>query len=419
MNIIQRTAARALGLGTQFKMTSKELYEFLTRGQQTTSGVSVTRDLAFSVSAFFACTRVLCNGFSQVPLRVYDDKNRLVREHDLYELLYRQPNGFQTSYEWREQMMLHFALGSRHYSYLNRIGERPPEEIIPLNPDNVERKWTADRRPYYVVKSDNGESREYPPELILDLSGFAWNNVDVTSTLQAAREAVGLAAATDRHAARIHAQGVSVPGVYSIEGVLTEKGYADLRKFIKENYSGDNAGQPMILDRGAKWQQLAMTSVDAQHHETRRQQVEDVCRYFGMLPVMIGHADKALTYASAEQMFIAHVVHCLGPLYRRAEQRFEMQLLSKADKAAGLHIRHSVSALMRGASRDRAEYFKAALGAGGSPPWMSQDEIRDLDELPPFGGDAAVLPKPQQSAGAGQPVVPGPKGADNTDSSKE
>jgi len=90
---------------------------------------------------------------------------------------------------------------------------------------------------------------------------------------------------------------------------------------------------------------------------------------------------------------LAHVVHTLSPWYVRIEQSAECQLLTDRQRRNGYFIKFNASGLMRGSHKDRAEYFARALGSGGSPAWMSQDEVRALDELNPMGGDAAQLPK--------------------------
>ena len=138
-----------------------------------------------------------------------------------------------------------------------------------------------------------------------------------------------------------------------------------------------------------------MSGVDAQHIETRKLQVEEMCRAMRVMPIMIGQADKSATYASAEQMFLAHVVHTLMPWYERIEQSADVNLLSDEDRRAGFYTKFNPNALMRGAAADRGEYYSKALGAGGTPAWMTQDEVRGLEERAPMGGTAAAL-----SAGA-------------------
>ena len=150
----------------------------------------------------------------------------------------------------------------------------------------------------------------------------------------------------------------------------------------------------MILDRSAKWLQQSMSGVDAQHIETRRFQVEEVCRALRVMPIMVGSSDKASTYASAEQMFLAHVVHTLSPWYERLEQSIDVHLLTPADRAGGVYAKFVVNALLRGSTKDRGEFYARALGAGGSPAWMTQDEVRALEEMNPMGGKAAELPVP-------------------------
>ncbi len=101
---------------------------------------------------------------------------------------------------------------------------------------------------------------------------------------------------------------------------------------------------------------------------------------------------KATTYASAEQFFLAHVVHTLAVWYARFEQSADVSLLSAGERKQGYYFKFLAGGLLRGALKDRGEYFARALGAGGGPAWMTQDEVRDLEEMNPFGGEAAELP---------------------------
>lgn len=116
---------------------------------------------------------------------------------------------------------------------------------------------------------------------------------------------------------------------------------------------------------------------------------------------MVYESDKATTYASAEQMFLAHVIHTLAPWYARIEQSADVNLLTKKERADGYYFKFIAAGLLRGASKDRGDYFAKALGSGGSPGWMTPDEVRALEELNPMGGEAATLPA---RSGAPQPV---------------
>lgn len=367
------------------------------------SGVSVTWETALKVSTALACARVISQGIAQVPFKLFKDLNGTkltAYDHPLYFALHNQPNQWQTSFEYRETIGLHLVMTGRHYSFKNFVGDQ--RELIPFEPGVVEPKRSDDGQITYRVSMKNGRTMDFPEEAIWHIRGPSWNGWQGMDAMALAREAIGLAISAEDQHSKFFSNGVRSSGTYSVEGKLDSQQYKDLRKFIIENHSGENANLPMIVDRGAKWLAQAMSGVDAQHLETRRFQVEEVCRTLGVMPIMVGHADKTATYASAEQMFLAHVVHTLTPWYVRIEQSADAHLVGKKDVLKGYYAKFVAAGLLRGAMKDRAEYFSKALGSGGSPAWLTQDEVRELEERNPMGGDAAVLPKPT-NVGSGTP----------------
>ena len=149
-----------------------------------------------------------------------------------------------------------------------------------------------------------------------------------------------------------------------------------------------------------------MTSVDAQHLEMRKHQIEEVCRYMRVHPHKVYSTDKTSTYASAEQFAIQHVVDTLGPWYARIEQSADKHLLTKKERRDGYYFKFNANGLLRGSTKDRSDYFAKALGAGGHPGWMTPDQVRELEEMNPMGGDAAKLPpsSAQQAKSEPQPT---------------
>jgi HK97 family phage portal protein len=373
-----------------------ELFRDIFGSQLAKAGVTVTWDTALKVATVLACVRVIANGVAQVPLKLFqespDGKVKLpARDHPLYYLLHSRPNPWQTSFEYRETLVYHLAMTGRHYSFINRLRGRIVE-LIPFEPGQVEAKRIDGGDIVYKVTLANGSTQTFPAESIWHIRGPSWNGWQGMDAMRLAREAIGLSMAAEDQHAHLFANGVSPSGVYSVEGTLNVDQYKALRNFIKENYTGANSGLPMLMDRSAKWMSTAMTGVDAEHLAVRRFQVEEVCRAIGVMPIMVGHTDKTATYASSEQMFLAHVVHTLTPWYARLEQSMGAHLLTEADVRAGIYAMFVAAGLMRGSMKDRADYLAKALGAGGSPAWMTQDEVRGLEELNPMGGTAAVLP---------------------------
>lgn len=352
-------------------------------GGRSSAGQTVNFSTALQVSTVLAVVRVLCDGVAQVPLKLYRDRDDgkgadPATDHALYRVLYRRPNPWQTSFRFRETMMMHLVLCNNFFAFKNMIGGQV-RELIPFEPGNVSVTQNPDLSLTYKVRDKSGAQREFPQEAILHLRGPSWNSWMGMEAVKLARESIGLTMAIEADQAGLYRNGVRSSGTYSVEGTMTADQYKDLRQFIKDHQLGDSGG-PLILDRKAKYLQTTMTGVDAQTLESRRFQVEECCRPFRVMPIMVGHADKAATYASAEQMFLAHVVHTLCPWYERLQQDFDVQLLDP-EKDDGVYSKFVVNALMRGTSQARADYYKAMLGAPGQKGWGSQNEVRALEEM--------------------------------------
>jgi HK97 family phage portal protein len=161
----------------------------------------------------------------------------------------------------------------------------------------------------------------------------------------------------------------------------------------------------MVLDRAAKWLNTSMTGVDAQTLETRRFQVEEMCRALGVNPIMVFAESKNTTYASAEQMFLAHVVHTVAPDYSRIEQSINANLLTDADRAAGLYANFVEEGLLRGSMVETKDTLLGYTNGG----LMTANEARaKLDMNPDPDPASDKLRIPANITGTVPPANPSP-----------
>ncbi|MCP4306479.1 MAG: phage portal protein, partial [bacterium] len=218
------------------------------------------------------------------------------------------------------------------------------------------------------------------------------------------RDAIGLAIATEESQSLLHANGAHPGGLLSIDGRLGDPGKQQLRDMARERMEGlQNAYRTLVLDQGARWTPFQMTGVDNQHLETRRFQVEEICRGLGVLPIMVGHYDKAATFASAEQMFLHHVVHTIRPWHRRFEYSMNHQLLTPDQRHEGFYFRFVDTELLRGDHKTRGEYYQKAIEAG----WMVPEEPRGFEDMPWVAGlDRPRMPLNQAIVDENGVVVP-------------
>jgi HK97 family phage portal protein len=369
---------RLEGRETKSAATPLDLFREIYGGRLSKAGYSINWRTATRVSAVLACARVIAEGIAQVPFKLYresaDGRTRLpAKEHPLYRLLFRRPNFFQTSFEYRETMVMHAALAHGHFSFINRMpGSGRILSLLPFEPQHVTVKRDPKTRELkYHVRPDEGDPAVFGAEHIWHVRGPSWNGYDGLDAIDMAREAIGLSLSTEEQHAKLHKNSAQVGGVVSVEGALTDKQYKELRGWLDKYFEGvknEHAGRTMLLDRGAKFHSQTMTGVDAQHLETRRNQVEEICRFMRVMPIMVGHSDKAATYASAEQMFLAHVVHTLSPWYERIEQSADVNLLSERDQESGLYAKFIEEGLLRGALKDTKDYLVGLVNGGLMTP---------------------------------------------------
>jgi len=381
------------------------------------SGVAVNINTALKTTTVLACLRKLSEGVASADLELLrvaaDGSYTYEFDHPVYELLANQPNEWMTSYEFREMGMIYAALCGNAHWYINRVGrDQHIHELIPLQPGRCTPRQLDDYAVVYDVSLPNGEFKRLPRTDIMHLRGPMWNPVIGLDVMMLAREAIGLAIATEESHALLHANGVQQGGVLTVQaGKLDEKQKESLREAFDRSYRGvRNAFRTIVLDMATKFEPTNMKGVDAQHLETRRFQIEEVCRAMGVFPQMVGHTDKTATFASAEAFFVAHVMYSLKPWFKRHVGVYKRDLLA-GEKA--LQANFSVFDLMHGDLTALGNYFAKALGFGGSPPWMTQDEIRRLVKLNPKRGSADNLPVSTNPVTPGAGEVPDPGAGDD------
>lgn len=347
------------------------------------AGVVVTDKTALQVSTVLACVKVIADGCATPALRVFRENNDGTRQRATnipeFRLLERRPNEWQTSFEWRRMMTMHAALTGTGLSLKVRGENRRVRELIPIMPG----RWDVRKISRYEVRyrcwDDYGLIGEFTPDDVFIINGVQWDWLSSMNAVSLARTAIGLSIATEKSQASMHANGLKPSGLYSVEGTLNQEQHERISAWLKAKAGPDRANEPMVLDRNAKWQNLSVSGVDAQHLETRRFQVEEICRAYSVFPIMVGHNDKSATFASSEAFFAAHVRHTLAPWHRAWTQRIDEMLL---DGAGPLFAEFDVRYLLAGSMRDRAQWARTMTEMG----IYTRNEIRDEEGKDPLPG---------------------------------
>jgi len=349
----------------------------------TIAGVTVTEKTALQVATVLACVKVIADGCATPNLGVFraTKEGRRERADNIPEwrLLAARPNEWQTSFEWRRQMTMHAALTGTGLSIKVRGDNRRVRELIPVMPGRWDVRKVSRYELRYRCWDEFGQIGEFSSDDVFLLNGVQWDWIGSMNAVVLAKAAVGLAMATEKSQAAMHANGLRPSGTYSVEGTLSQEQHERLSSFLKRKSGPDNAGTPLVLDRNAKWLSTAMSGVDAQHVETRRLQIEEICRAYGVFPIMVGHSDKSATFASSEAFFAAHVKHTLAPWHCAWKNRIDEMLL---DGSGPLYCDFDTRYLLAGSMADRSQWARTMAEMG----IYTRNEIRDEEGKDPLPG---------------------------------
>jgi len=360
------------------------------------------------LSAVWACINLLAGTIASLPLMVYrTDRSgvrTIARDHPLYLLLHDSPNFDQTAVDFWELQVGAIELAGNGYAVIDRRQDGSIIALRPLRPDHVKAKRMDGRLEYSWI--EDGDRVTRPASAILHVRGPLGDALSGCSTLSVCRGAFDAAASTDNAAAAVFANGARPSGILSTDPTvaLKKEQRDELEDHLNTKFVGAmKAGRPMLLDRGMKWQQLDLNPEDAQMLESRRFSVEEICRIFGVPPHMVGHTENSTSWGTGlEQQTLGFVKFSLRRRLKRIEQALEKQLLTVRDHVEGISIEFNLEGLLRGDSAGRASFYQSGLNNG----WMTINEVRRLENLPPVeGGD---VPRMQSQnvpiTAAGQPA---------------
>lgn len=356
-------------------------YSFLMGGSS--SGNRVTERSAMQMTAVYSCVRILSETLASLPLHVYEvteTSSKKAKSHSLYTLLHDEPNHEMTSFIFRETLMTHLLLWGNAYAQIIRNGKGEVLDLYPLMPDRM--KVDRDEKgnlyyEYYVSDSDaNSKTKgavRLSPEDVLHIPGLGFDGLVGYSPIAMAKNAIGMAIATEEYGAAFFANGATPSGILEHPGVVKDP--KALRESWTKGFSGKNKHKVAILEEGMKYTPISIAPNEAQFLETRKFQINEIARIFRVPPHMVGDLEKS-SFSNIEQQSLEFVKYTLDPWVKRFEQAMTRRLLSGNEKKK-YYIKFNLDGLLRGDYQSRMNGYATARQNG----WMSANDIRTLENL--------------------------------------
>lgn len=363
----------------------------------TTTGVTVSPDSALRSTAVFACVKLLAETVSCLPLetmRRAGKGSEAARDAALYEVLHDVANPEMTSQTLREIIVAQLALRGNAWSEIEYNGAGEPVALWPLRADRCQ--WQRRNGDLWLTTQlPDGQTVGLPRWRVWHVRGFGTDPLYGLSPISEAREAIGLALATEQYAAAYFGNASEPRGVLQLPGQLKDGAAERLARQWEAMHSGlSNAHRIAVLEQGAEWKQIGISNADSQFLEVRGFQLNEIARIFRVQPHKIGDLSRS-TNNNIEQQAREFYQDTLLPWLVRIESSARKDLLTRRERRE-MFFKHEVKALLRGDTAARAAWYRFCREWG----IYSVNEIRELeDENPVHGGDVRLVPLNMTPAG--------------------
>ena len=384
-------------------------YAFFLGGS--TSGKAVTERSAMQMTAVYSCVRILSEAVAGLPLHLYrytpDGSKVKAVDHPLYLLLHDEPNPEMSSFVFRETLMTHLLLWGNAYAQIIRNGKGEVIALYPLMPNRMSVDRDEHGQLYYTYTRASDEAKTMtgmtvllPPSDVLHIPGLGFDGLVGYSPIAMAKNAIGLAIATEEYGAKFFANGAAPSGVLEHPGTIKDP--SRVREAWMSQFGGSaNSGKVAVLEEGMKYTPISISPEQAQCLETRKFQINEIARIFRIPPHMVGDLEKS-SFSNIEQQSLEFVKYTLDPWVIRWEQSIQRALLRPEEKKR-YFAKFNVEGLLRGDYQSRMNGYAVARQNG----WMSANDIRELENLDRIpaeaGGDLYLVNGnmlPMQHAGA-------------------
>lgn len=372
-------------------------YSFFFGG--TTSGKTVNERTAMQTTAVYACVRILAEAVASLPLHTYkytkEGKEKVIN-HPIYYLLHDEPNPEMTSFVFRETLMSHLLLWGNAYAQIIRDGRGQVIGLYPLLPNKMAIDRTSSGEIFYIYTKDAGENPNMQgygqvylrKEEVLHIPGLGFDGLIGYSPIAMAKNAIGMAIATEEYGATFFSNGANPGGVLEHPGIVKDP--KRVRDSWNAVYQGSsNAHRIAVLEEGMKFNSIGIPPEQAQFLETRKFQINEIARIFRIPPHMIGDLEKS-SFSNIEQQSLEFVKYTLDPWVIRWEQAMQKALLSPTEKK-DYFIKFNVDGLLRGDYASRMNGYAVGRQNG----WLSANDVRELENLnripAELGGDLYLI----------------------------
>lgn len=367
--------------GTSQNISADDHWVVRMLGGKTASGINVSEHSAMNLPAVYACVNRIANPIAMFPMQVFrpDGQGDAIEQpdHRVAKLLKRRPNPFMNIRDLKKTGQSHACLWGNAYQEIQRNGAGEAVALWPLMPWSTWPDKSGDSLRFRTTV--DGQTFSLPSDNVIHVMDVSLDGFTGLSTIQQARNAVGLAVAAERYGEKFFANNATAGGFMQHPGKLSTKAKDNIRDDVEKQGGLDNAHRIKVLEEGMKFVPTTIPPDDAQFLSTREFQISEIARIYNVPLFLLQHSEPGTVWGSGmEQMLIAFIVHAIEPWTTAWEAEYNLKLFSQAEQDQGFFVKFNMNSLLRGDMTARAAFYESGIDAG----WLTPAEARRKEDMP-------------------------------------
>lgn len=342
-----------------------------------------------SFYAIFACISLISKDIGKMQISLKKKQKKVLVDAKTpknLEIVLKKPNNYQNWKQFREYWVNSLLLRGNTYIFKVRDVFGHIVKLHILDPDRVQVLVSEDGQVFYKLYTDKlgGTECETVPasEIIHDRINCLYHPLVGLSPIFSCGVHAGIGESILRSQATLFKNGARPMGVITAPGPLKRDDAKQLQQIWEASYGGSNVGKTAVLSDGLKYQQLTLSSADAQVVEQLKMSAEVVATVFLVPYYKISQTSVSGKNSEVNENYFSD---CIQSYVESMEYLLDegLNLLEY-----GVEAFLDTDALIRMDKSSKIDYLKSAIGAG----IMSPNEARaEIGLLPVVGGDSPMI----------------------------
>lgn len=319
-----------------------------------TFGSIYNNSTAMNLSAVFRATEIISDGIATLPIQVKlrGGKHKQIVNHYLDDVLKNQ-------FLLKKLLIQSVILKGNGFAYIERNGDGSVKNLRFLESEDVTINYDKKTNTvtYYAAIIS---PRKIEAVNMIHLKKNTWDGIKGVPLLTYASRSLKISQNTENTAKTFFENGCNLSGVLTVQGQLTDKQKTDIKNSWTNAYAGGGNGLA-VLQGNMKYDPIQLSASDSQMLESRAFNVQDIARFFGISPVLLGDLTHS-SYATIEAVQIDFLTHTLQPYITMVEEEFNKKLLRPSESNFTINLDDSY--VLKADKQAQANYYNTLLSTG-------------------------------------------------------